>query len=314
MRTKLVKVFEFPFGISIGSVCDLDFIPSGAPISIQGTSNHQVLIWDGRRVSLPENWSNPDFPFVRALPDGRALIVDTGFAAGLRPNAWILNPDGRVDANFEIGSAAVEIACLWGLIAVAYHPISARAHGHTIQPLQKAGIAFYDLTGRLVMGLNQELSRNEISLDNVRCMTALSRHQLLFAPERLSVQGAQVENPLVIFDVAMRRPQIITGPHPRPEALTMDSDGLIHLASLEGWEDQIITFDPETKISQHRGEFLGIFRGLEGGAFLSQLSSSDYVVIVPEAVETGTEADLGPAMREEERSADAGSTTELAPV
>lgn len=62
--------------------------------------------------------------------------------------------------------------------------------------------------------------------------------------------------------------------------------GLIHLASLEGWEDQIITFDPKTKISQHRGEFLGIFRGLEGGAFLSQLSNSDYVVIVPEEADT----------------------------
>lgn len=237
-------------------------------------------------MSLPEPWSNPDFPFVRAMPDGRVLIVDTGFEAGLRANAWILRSDGGVDACFEIGSAAVEISCLWGLIAVAYHPISARAHGHTIQPLQKAGIAFYDLTGRLVMGLNQELSRLDVTCENVRCMTALSRSQLLFAPERLSVRGSDVENPLVIFDVALRRPQVYTGPHPRPEALTMDPNGLIHLASLEGWEDQIITFDPETKISQHRGEFLGIFRGLEGGAFLSQLSSSDYVVIAPEAAES----------------------------
>jgi hypothetical protein len=280
-----VKVFEFPFGISIGSVCDLDFTSSGCPLSIQGSANRQVLIWDERRIALPETWSNPEFPIVRAMPDGRVLIVDTGFEAGLRANAWILRPDGAIDAHFEIGSAAVEIACLWGLIAVAYHPISARALGHTIQPLQKAGIAFYDLTGRLVMGLNQELAKVDVSCDNVRCMTALSRSQLLFAPEGLSVQGEEVLNPLVLFDVMTRRPKIYSAPHARPEALTMDSNGLIHLASLEGWEDQIITFDPESKISQHRGEFLGIFRGLEGGAFLSQLSSSDYVVIVPEATE-----------------------------
>jgi hypothetical protein len=283
-----VKVFEFPFGISIGSVCDLDFTPSGSPISIQGTSHLQVLIWDQKRVELPAQWTNPDFPFVRALPDGRALIVDTGFNAGLRPNAWVLSADGKIESNFEIGSAAVEIAALWGLIAVAYHPISAKAHGHTVQPLQKAGIAFYDLSGRLVMGLNQELARLDVTVENVRCMTALSRSQLLFAPERLIVRGTDVENPIVLFDVATRRPQIFSGPHPRPEAVTM-ADGLIHLASLEGWEDQLITFDPETKISHHRGEFLGIFRGLEGGAFLSQLSSSDYVVIVPEAVELVSE-------------------------
>jgi hypothetical protein len=60
------------------------------------------------------------------------------------------------------------------------------------------------------------------------------------------------------------------------------SEGLIHLASPEGWEDQIITFDPAEKISQHRGEFLGIFRGLEGGAFLAQLSSADFAVVLPE--------------------------------
>ena len=279
-----MKVYEFPFGIAIGAVCDLDFLPSGSPISIQGTTNHQVLIWDQKRVQLPAEWSNPEFPFVRALPDGRALVVDTGFAAGLRRNAWILNSHGTVESNFEIGSAAVEISALWGLVAVAYHPISARAHGHTVQPLQKAGIAFYDLQGRLVMGLNQELARLDVSVENVRCMTALSRSQLLFAPEKLTVKGEEVENPIVLFDCASRRPQIFSGPQPRPEAVTM-ANGLIQLASLEGWEDQIITFDPETKVSHHRGEFLGIFRGLEGGAFLSQLSSSDYVVIVPEAIE-----------------------------
>ena len=281
-----VKVFEFPFGISIGAVCDLDFANGGSPLSIQGTSNHQILLWNEKRVGLPAMWSNPDFPFVRALPDGRVLVVDTGFAAGLRPNAWILNSSGGIDANFEIGSAAVEIAALWGLIAVAYHPISARAHGHTVQPLQKAGIAFYDHQGRFVMGVNQELSKSEISIENVRCMTALSKSRLLFAPEKLFHRGKEIENPVVLFDCARpTRPVIFSGPAPRPEAVTLDEDGLLHFASLEGWEDQIITFDPETKISQHRGEFLGIFRGLEGGAFLSQLSSSDYVVIVPEAPE-----------------------------
>lgn len=277
-----MKVFEFPFGISIGTVCDLDFSPSGCQLSIQGGPRRQVLIRDGERLELPSGWSNPDFPFVRSLPGQRILVVDTSFAAGTKANAWVLGPDASVQSHFEIGSAAVEIAVVGGLIAVAYHPISAKAHGHTIQPLQRTGIAFYSLTGRFVLGLNQELARFEMSCDNIRCMTAISATEIIFAPERLSVRGQDVENPICVYDLASRRPTLYSAPSPRPEALSMDG-GLIHLASLEGWEDQIITFDPATKISQHRGEFLGIFRGLEGGAFLSQLSSSDYVVMIPGA-------------------------------
>ncbi len=283
-KTSGVKIFDFPFPIEIGSVCDLDFMPDGTPLSIQGTEAHQVAIWKDRRHSLPETWTSPEFPFIRYLPCGRILVADSGYGASKKMNAWILGPHGEVESGFEIGSAAVEIAALWGLIAVAYHPISARAHGHQIQPLQRTGIAFFDTNGRLVMGFNQEAAQVGVQVENVRCMTALSRSQLLFIPERLLVRGHEVENPVVLFDCATRRPRVFSAPFPRAEAVTM-ADGWIHLASPEGWEDQIITFDAETKISQHRGEFLGIFRGLEGGAFLAQLSAADYAVIVPEAPE-----------------------------
>ena len=280
--TFTVKIYDFPFPIEIGSVCDVDFMPGGTPLTIQGTESQQYLIWGELRLSLPEEWSSPEFPFVRYLPDGRVLVVDTSYRAARRKNAWILNTRGTIETSFEIGSAAVEIAGLWGLIAVAYHPLSAKAHGHQIQPLQKAGIAFFDLTGRLVMGLNQEIAALGVTVENVRCMTALSRSQLLFVPERLIVNGREVENPVVLFDCATRRPRIFSAPFPRAEAVSMH-DRWIHLASPEGWEDQIITFDADAKISQHRGEFLGVFRGLEGGAFLAQLSSADYAVVVPEA-------------------------------
>jgi hypothetical protein len=283
-----MKIFDYPFAIEIGSVCDLDFMPTGRPVSIQGSHTHQVLMVGQDRIALPDQWMAPDFPFVRYLPDGRILVADSSFTAARERNAWIISqrgaPEGQIEAHFELGSAAVEIAGLWGMIAVAYHPLSAKAHGHTIQPLQKAGVAFFDLTGRLVMGFNQEAAAVGVSVENVRCMTALSRSQILFAPERLTLHGKEIENPIVLFDCATRRPRIFQAPFANAEAIAM-ADGWIHLASPEGWEDQIITFDPETKVSQHRGEFLGIFRGLESGAFLAQLSTSDYTVIVPEAPE-----------------------------
>jgi hypothetical protein len=284
--TDPVKIFDFPFPIEIGSVCDLDFTPNGTPLTIQGSSARQVVLWGHDRLVLPETWSAPEFPFIRYLPDGRILLADTSYDAGRSKNAWVMNSKGGTDSHFEIGSAAVEIAGLWGLIAVAYHPISAKAHGHTIQPLQRTGIAFFDSQGRLVMGFNQEAAKVGVSIDNVRCMTALSRSQLLFIPERLSIHGKDVENPVVLFDCATRRPKVFSVPYARAEAVSM-ADGLIHLASPEGWEDQIITFDAETKISQHRGEFLGIFRGLEGGAFLAQLSAADYAVVIPGIPEEG---------------------------
>lgn len=277
-----MKIFEFPFPIEIGAVCDLDFLPNGSPITIQGHESHQVLVSGQTTMPLPTGWTSPEFPFVRYLPDGRILVVDSGYKLSTTKNAWILNQRGSVESHFEIGSAAVEIAGLWGLIAVAYHPISAKAHGHQIQPLQRAAIAFFDLQGRLVMGFNQEAAAVGVIAENVRCMTALSRSQLLFVPERLTIHGKEVENPVVLFDCASRRPRIYSAPFHKAEAVSM-AEGMIHLASPEGWEDQIITFDAETKISQHRGEFLGIFRGLEGGGFLAQLSAADYAVVVPEA-------------------------------
>lgn len=276
----VMKIFDFPFPIEIGSVCDLDFMSNGHPLTIQGSETHQILMREEQRFQLPEEWSSPEFPFVRYLPDGRVLTVDSGFDAAKQKNAWIINSRGGVDAHFEIGSAAVEVAALWGLIAVAYHPLSARAHGHQIQPLQRTAVAFFDLNGRLIMGFNTIAAAYGVSAENVRCMTALTRSQLLFVPERLTIHGREIENPVVLFDCASRRPKVFSAPFPRAEACTL-ADGWIHLASPEGWEDQIITFDPETKISHHRGEFLGIFRGLEGGAFLAQLSSADYSMVIP---------------------------------
>jgi hypothetical protein len=276
-----VKIFDFPFPIEIGSVRDLDFLPDGTPLTIQGSSTHQVLLKGQERISLPDSWSCPEFPFVRFLPDGRILVVDTNFKVSTEKNAWVLDTDGSIQSHFEIGSAAVEIAGLWGLIAVAYHPLSAKAFGHQVQPLQRAAIAFFDLRGRMVMGFNQEAATVGVNAENVRCMTALSKSQLLFIPEKLTVQGKAVENPVVLFDCATRRPRIYSAPYGGAEAVSM-ADGWIHLASPEGWEDQIITFDADAKISQHRGEFLGIFRGLEGGAFLAQLSSSEYAVVALE--------------------------------
>lgn len=276
-----MKVHDIPFPIEIGSVIDLDFTPNGIPLTLQGSGNHQVLMWGDERHTLPETWLSPDSPFIRYLPDGRVLVTDSSPKAANCKNAWILNSRGQVESHFELGSAAVEIAGLWGLIAVAYHPLSAKAYGLQVQPLQRTAIAFFDLSGRLVMGFNQEAANVGVCAENVRCMTALSRSQLLFVPERLTVQGQEVENPIVLFDCATRLPRVYSAPYGQAEAVTMN-EGLIHLASPEGWEDQIITFDPETKISQHRGEFLGIFRGLEKGGFLAQLSASDYAIITPE--------------------------------
>jgi hypothetical protein len=303
-----MKVFDFHFPIEIGSVCDFDFLPNGTSVTIQGTGSHQVLIMDDRRFELPDTWTSPEFPMVRSLPDGRVLCVDTDFneVGPDTGNAWILSSkpasrtraplvrrslavggaltEGtlRVEAQFNVSSSAVEIACVWGLIAVAYHPLSARAHGHQVQPVQRSGIAFFDLQGRMVMGFNTVCAPLGVQIENVRCMTALSRSQLLFVPETLFVHGKEVENPVVMFDCATLRPRVFSAPSPRAEACTMQN-GWIHLASPEGWEDQIITFDPEGKISQHRGEFLGIFRGLENGAFLAQHSSAEYAVLVPGA-------------------------------
>jgi hypothetical protein len=275
-----VKTVEFSFPIEIGAVNDIDLLANGDTLLIQGTENQQILVDRESVIRLPEGWSCPEFPFVRDLTDGRILVVDTGFDVAGEKNAWILNRNGQIAANFAIGSAAVEIVCLNGMIAVAYHPDSARAHGYQVHPIQRAGIAFYDLNGQLTSGFNQESSWRGLSVSNIRCMTRINSTQLLFAPETATQSGRDIENPIVIYDFASRSPIVIEAPFARPEALAMTGHW-IHMASPEGWEDQIITFDPKRKISQHRGDFQGLFRGHESGGFLCQLSAADYALVLP---------------------------------
>ena len=322
-----MRVFEFPFRIEIGSVLDLDFMPDGTCVTIQGGAHQQFLMIGNERFLLPPGWGSPEHPFLRVMSDGRLLVVDTSAHTSVEGNAWILSISrpglGRdslksfisgdafglrtwsksrsaieeaplqqtiessvpprmpgIDLRFTVEPSAVEIVCLWGMIAVAYHPLSAKAHGYSVHPLQRSGIAFYDHSGHPVMGLSQTLSPLGLSVENIRCLSGISRSQLLFVPEKAVLDGREVANPVVQFDCATRKPKIYSAPFGKSEVCTFH-DGLIHLSSPEGWEDQIITFDPETKISQHRGEFLGIFRSLEGGAFLAQLTESDYAVVLP---------------------------------
>ena len=117
-------------------------------LSIQGGEFGQTLFIGSDRFQLPSEWKNPDFPFIRGMPDGNILVSDTTFDRSHEKNTWILNRKGEVVAHFGIGSAAVEIAPLeGGLIAVAYHPLSAQKFGHRVEPQQRTAIVFFDRQG-----------------------------------------------------------------------------------------------------------------------------------------------------------------------
>lgn len=274
-----MRVVHHEFPIHIGSVCDLDFRADGVPISVQGTTRGQVLMVGDNPQSLPEGWSNPEFPIVRCLHDGGIFLCDTGISKANLNNSWIL--DGhKIRAEFSIGAAAVDVVPLFGLIAVAYHPFSALAFGLTIEPIQRAGVAFFDLKGELVMGLNQEIGLMGLNVENVRCLSRFSPTQVALVPERVLMNGKDVENPLVTFDCATRTPALLSLPFPGTEATSI-SGKYIHLGSPTGYEDHIMSYDSETQAIFPRGEFIGIFRGLDDGGLIAQLSPSHYAVVFP---------------------------------
>ena len=238
-------------------------------LSIQGGEFGQTLFIGQERIALPPEWRNPDFPFVRGLSDGSILISDTSFDASHEKNTWILSRTGEVLAHFGIGSAAVEIAPLeGGLIAVAYHPMSAQRFGHRVEPQQRTAIAFFDRQGKLLTTFNHEAGRANISAENVRCMTRISPVELVFIPEKLTNNGQAVENPVVFYHCATGRTVVFSAPFGGSEAVSVardaSGDSWILLASPEGFEDQVIAFDPARKMSQYLGAFSGIFRGLSG--------------------------------------------------
>ena len=236
-------------------------------LSIQGNQFGQSLFAGTERLTLPPEWKNPDFPFVRSLPDGRILVSDTSFESAHGENTWILNRKGEVEARFAIGSAAVEISPLeGGLIAVAYHPLSAKRFGHKVEPQQRTAIAFFDLKGRMLTSFNHEAGRSKTFAENVRCMTRISATEVVFIPEKLVQDGQEITNPIVFYNCANGRTLAISSPYGLSEAVSMargpDAAPWILLASPEGFEDQVIAFDPARKISQYLGSFVGIFRGL----------------------------------------------------
>lgn len=241
--------------------------PTSTWLSIQGGQFGQSLFIGEERIALPPEWKNPDFPFVRALPDGRILVSDTTFESAHSENTWILNRKGEVEARFAIGSAAVEISPLeGGMIAVAYHPVSAKRFGHKVEPQQRTAIAFFDLKGRMLTSFNHEAGRSKTFAENVRCMTRISATEVVFIPEKLVQDGQEIEDPIVFYNCATGRTLAISGPYGLSEAISMtrgpDGAPWILLASPEGFEDQVIAFDPARKISQYLGSFVGIFRGL----------------------------------------------------
>lgn len=259
--------------INSGSFAGPDFEPSAfvlpvSPwLSIQGTQFGQSLFIGDQRFSLPAEWKNPEFPFVRSLADGRILVSDTSFDSSHRDNTWILNRKGEIEAQFAIGSAAVEICPLeGGMIAVAYHPLSAKRFGHKVEPQQRTAIAFFDEKGRMLTSFNHEAGRSKTFAENVRCMTRISSTELVFIPEKLVQDGQEIENPVVFYNCANGRTLAFSASYGLSEAISMtrgpDATPWILLASPEGYEDQVIAFDPARKISQYLGSFVGIFRGL----------------------------------------------------
>lgn len=238
-------------------------------LSIQGNEFGQNLFIGSERIPLPPEWRNPDFPFVRGLPDGNILVSDTTFDISNEKNTWILSRTGEVISHFGVGSAAVEIAPLeGGLIAVAYHPMSARKFGHRVEPQQRTAIAFFDTQGKLLTSFNHEAGHSGIAAENVRCMTRISPVELVFIPEKLTRDGQEVENPIVFYHCATGRTVYFSAPFGGAEAVSVArghaGESWLLLASPEGFEDQVIAFDPARKMSQYLGAFNGIFRGLSG--------------------------------------------------
>lgn len=278
----------------MNSLSNWDSMPLGGRewVSIQGNQRGQFLVIENQHFELPPDWKNPDFPHLRALPDGRLLLVDTHPQSAQGPNAWIINRRGQVEERFDLGAAPVEIAAMHGgMLIVAYHPSSAARWGFKTEVYQRGGLAFFDLKGQLLNTFNHLAAHQGVQVDHIRCMTRLSPTEVMFVPETATWRGEAVENPVILYSCNTGLIQVLQAPWPAAEACTAllnrDGDLWVLLASPEGFADQLVGFDPERKISQYLGAFAGVFRGLApesalslsygsslGGAFSGSLGSS----------------------------------------
>jgi hypothetical protein len=258
------------------SLSNWESVPLGSHewISIQGNQRGQFLVIENQHFELPAEWKNPEFPHLRALPDGRILLVDTHPQSAQGPNAWIINRRGQVEERFDLGGAPVEIAAMHGgMLIVAYHPSSAARWGFKTEVYQRGGLAFFDLKGQLLNTFNHLAAHQGVQVDHIRCMTRLSPTEIMFVPETATWREEPVENPVILYSCNTGLIQVLQAPWPGAEACTAilnrNGDLWVLLASPEGFADQLVGFDPERKISQYLGAFAGVFRGLAPESALS---------------------------------------------
>lgn len=263
------------FPIDIGEVLDVDFRPDGSTISIQGFGKRQILMRPEGPVELPSAWPAAEYPHLRWIGSGRALLIDTNSDQVKGDNAYVMTETGRLDHRFHVGAGVIDAIPVGGVIAVAYHPDAAHEHGIETGPMAATGMAIFDFNGRMLATLNHDLEREGWTASNIQCLTARESGEIVFVPEFLKGPKTELDSPIVFYDWRTGQVWIEESRHSRPLAISALGSSLL-IYSPETSEDELILCDLKGRPRKTLGFHPQIFRGIPGGKFIAQISGAQY--------------------------------------
>lgn len=269
-----MKETKLPFKIDIGDILDVDFMPDGTLISLQGFGSRQIFKLGEKFVELPETWSTPQYPHLRALTKNRFLLIDTHHnVAG--QNALIINEHGKTISRFHVGAGVVDASATAGLVAVAYHADAAFEFGFEADSLSALGVAIFDLNGQMIACLNHELERTGFRAENIQCMVTRESGELVIIPDLLIGPDGELQSPILFYDWRMARVRWEDTGLTQPLALSAKGSNL-YIYSPQEADENIIETDLTGGRQKTMGFFKSLYRGLSGGRFLGQLTPTEY--------------------------------------
>ena len=242
---------------------DLDAGSNDSWVGVAGKEQKQVLLFDGRAVKIPQVCR---FPIVRAIGNGRAIVVDTRIEKAKQVNAWVVDTDGNVKTSFCVGDGVQDVLASEKWIVVTYFDEGVFSD---IEPGPE-GLVVFDTSGKFKFGYQSHFGKKAVDIADCYCACWVGPHQIMFLP--------YTEFPLVRLDLETFTQEI----YATPKELH-GSRGLTVLG------DRVFCHGPydqrdirEWRVGNQKaacvGQYTARLRGLGEGRFLA-LGQAGYTIV-----------------------------------
>ena len=256
-------ISDVPINLSGARLLDLDLRDGVQAALVERAGTQEVLIGDWI-APVPKTLR---FPIVRLIDKTTAIVLDTRTTGA--PNAWIVNADIGVTAEFLAGDAITDVACLSDLLAISYFDEGIFGH---VEPSPE-GIAVFSLQGAFLWGYHSTFRAAAQTIDDCYCMCVGPDERLWFHPYS--------DFTLVALDCRSQAQEVLSLPRSLAGSKAISTDGSQHWFFSPGaHESELFSWKPSDGEPKQLATLEGRLRGLPGGRFMTVTPSQGRIAHV----------------------------------